>query len=42
MLCANSLPVIRGVRYYEKGGGIEGEFAESWDNIEKFYLKMNF
>jgi hypothetical protein len=29
-------------RYYEEGRGVEGEFIESWDRIEKFYQEMNF
>ena len=28
--------------FYEQGRGIEGEFVESWDNIERFYAEMNF
>lgn len=28
--------------YYEEGRGIEGEFVESWDRIEKFYAEMSF
>lgn len=27
---------------YEEGRGVEGEFVESWDRIEKFYAEMNF
>lgn len=32
----------KAARYYEEGRGIEGEFIESWDRIEKFYADMNF
>ncbi len=28
--------------FYEQGRGIEGEFVESWDRIERFYAEMNF
>jgi hypothetical protein len=28
-------------KYYEIGEGIKGEFIESWNNIEKFYQRIN-
>ena len=27
--------------YYERGNGIEGEFVDSWENIEQFYKRSN-
>jgi hypothetical protein len=37
-----SIELGKVARYYEEGRGVEGEFIESWDRIEKFYEDMNF
>ena len=37
-----SIEMGKVAHYYEQGRGIEGEFVESWDHIERFYDKMNF
>jgi hypothetical protein len=36
------IEMAKAASYYEEGRGVEGEFVESWDRIEKFYAEMNF
>jgi hypothetical protein len=37
-----SLNLSKAAAYYEQGRGIEGEFVESWDQIEEFYREFKF